>query len=302
MNRYADNIRLLQQISTDLINSNWLVRPVCYFDASVDEKKVKEYTDIIVNFGGLVVDEFTGSLDYQHHSNNNSGGGGNDVDASSMNTGDGDGSIQESTTHRKKKRKRSLKLGSKPKNRSPSPTPSSSSPPPSTSTLSTKPKVTHVIAWDDEEHDSPTTIQDEKTSPFAHNYDIVEKLYLRTITIIDPKKQKSTHLGGNIVETNMMETKKKGGRLGGKGKKGKSPNDASGNPLLEANMPLAFVHWWYLPESYDEFMLASDVDGDNGDVPPKPEGGPWVVGCKFIRDVERFNEWGLEADYAITDL
>jgi hypothetical protein len=23
------------------------------------------------------------------------------------------------------------------------------------------------------------------------------------------------------------------------------------------------------------------------------------VGCKFVRDVERFNEWGVKADYAV---
>ncbi len=24
-----------------------------------------------------------------------------------------------------------------------------------------------------------------------------------------------------------------------------------------------------------------------------------VVGCKFVRDIERFNEWGVKADYAV---
>jgi hypothetical protein len=28
-------------------------------------------------------------------------------------------------------------------------------------------------------------------------------------------------------------------------------------------------------------------------------GGPCIVGCKFVRDVERFNEWGVKADYAV---
>jgi hypothetical protein len=28
-------------------------------------------------------------------------------------------------------------------------------------------------------------------------------------------------------------------------------------------------------------------------------GGPWVVGCKFVRDVERFIEWGVKANYAV---
>ncbi len=28
-------------------------------------------------------------------------------------------------------------------------------------------------------------------------------------------------------------------------------------------------------------------------------GGLCVVRCKFVRDVERFNEWGVKADYAV---
>jgi hypothetical protein len=158
------------------------------------------------------------------------------------------------------------------------------------------PTVTHVITWDEEEHDSKETIEQEEELEMNINNDIVEKLYLCTITIIDPLKEKAKNI--NIVETNMMETKKKGGKLGGKGKKGKSPNDPNSEHI---NKPMAFVLWWYLPTVYEEFMLARDVDGDNGDIPPKPDGGPWVVGCRFLRDVEKFNEWGLEADYAITD-
>jgi hypothetical protein len=30
-------------------------------------------------------------------------------------------------------------------------------------------------------------------------------------------------------------------------------------------------------------------------------GGPCVVRCKFVRDVKRFNEWGVEADYAMME-
>jgi hypothetical protein len=25
------------------------------------------------------------------------------------------------------------------------------------------------------------------------------------------------------------------------------------------------------------------------------------MGCKFVRDVERFNEWGVEADYVVVE-
>ena len=65
---------------------------------------------------------------------------------------------------------------------------------------------------------------------------------------------------------------------------------------------MALVHWWYFPSSYDEWMPAEEVstiievDGHPG-IP----GGPAVVGCKFIRDVEKFNEWGVESDYAVME-
>jgi hypothetical protein len=280
MNRYEDNITLLSHIEKDLIQAGWLIRPVCYFDkSSVDAQTIKEYTKIITRFGGIVVDDPSSIISNNNNNTNHSIQGGESSTRSDV------GGLNQSQKKKRKKNKQSKQ---------------STSISPSLST-SSKPTVTHVIAWDKEEHDSKTTLQDEETSPFATNYDIVEKLYLRPITIFDPRKQMSNSQS-NIVETNMMETKKKGGRLGGKGKKGKSPNDPNSNPLLEQKMPLAFVHWWYLPNSYDEFMLASDVDGDDSDIPPKPDSGPWVVGCKFIRDVQKFNEWGLEADYTIVDL
>ncbi len=292
MNRYEDNIYLLKVVQEELIQAKWIVRPVCYFDDSVDESKRKEYSKIIQQFGGMVVDEFHGSLDGTEATSivplSSTSFSSVVVDSNKSTTiVDDNESDNESSSPKKKKRK----------------TKSGTTKSTNTSQVQQQstPMVTHIIAWDDEEHDKEETILDEETSPFATNYDIVEKLYLRTISIIDPRQEKSG-TQSNIVETNIVETKKKGGRLGGKGKKGKSPDDANSNPLLDQNTPLAFVHWWYLPESYDEFMLASEVDGDDNDVPPKPDGGPWVVGCKFIRDVVKFNEWGLEADYAVSQL
>ena len=294
MNRYDDNILLMTEIEKALIADGWLVRPVCYFDTTVEKEKVEQYTKIIESYGGVVVDEFNGVLEGGKSLSTTKGGSSGSVGSSKSSTiGDAE-EVKENTSSnsgnpKRKRRKKNTK------------TPSKKKAEPQLPIEKEEPKqqnvVTHVIAWDEEEHDSETMLQEEQESAYAHNYDIVEKLYLRTISIIDPRKQNRGN--NNIVETNMLETKKKGGRLGGKGKKGKSPNDPT-NPMLDNNTPMAFVHWWYLPSSYDEFMLASDVDGDN-DIPPKPDGGPWVVGCKFVRDVERYNEWGLEEDYAITD-
>lgn len=300
MNRYEDNILLLTVVQEELILAKWIVRPICYFDDSVDESKRKEYSKIIQQFGGMVVDEFHGSLDgieamsiVPLSSTSLSSSSSSMVVDSNKGTTIADDNESDNESSSPKKKKRKTKNGTtKSTNNSQVHHHQQHQP---------TPMVTHIIAWDDDEHDKEETILDEETSPFATNYDIVEKLYLRTISIIDPRQQKSGNQS-NIVETNIVETKKKGGRLGGKGKKGKSPDDANSNPLLDQNTPLAFVHWWYLPESYDEFMLASEVDGDDNDVPPKPDGGPWVVGCKFIRDVVKFNEWGLEADYAVSQL
>ena len=302
MNRYDDNLLLMTEIEKALIKDGWLVRPVCYFDTTVDKERVEEYTKIIERYGGVVVDEFNGVLEGGVSLSSIKGGSsssGSDGSKSGKDnvgaSGDTEEVKEDSSSNnsghpKRKKRKKNTKTPKK-----------------KAEAQQSKPKekeepkqqhvVTHVIAWDGEEHDAESTLQQEQESAYAHNYDIVEKLYLRTISIVDPRKQNRGN--NNIVETNMLETKKKGGRLGGKGKKGKSPNDPT-DPMLDNNTPMAFVHWWYLPSSYDEFMLASDVDGDN-DIPPKPDGGPWVVGCKFVRDVERYNEWGLEEDYAITD-
>jgi hypothetical protein len=143
---------------------------------------------------------------------------------------------------------------------------------------------THVLCWDDEEHDSVDTLEGEERMG-----DAIEKLFLKTLAIVDPKAKAKK--SGGIIETTMQDSKKKGGKI----KHGK------GGPPIVFEHPMAFVHWWYHPSSYDEWMPAADVAGADTDVPPRPPGGPWIVGCKFVRDVARFNEWGTEADYAVSD-
>lgn len=62
---------------------------------------------------------------------------------------------------------------------------------------------------------------------------------------------------------------------------------------------IAKVHWWYHPDSYDEYIPLGEVDdpSDPPDtiVPPSQ----WKVCCRWIRDAEVFNEWGNEVDYEI---
>lgn len=59
----------------------------------------------------------------------------------------------------------------------------------------------------------------------------------------------------------------------------------------------ALVHWWYLPDSYNEYVpvesAPAEVDAD--EVPPN--GRPWVVHERWVVDSEKYNEWMNEGDY-----
>lgn len=64
---------------------------------------------------------------------------------------------------------------------------------------------------------------------------------------------------------------------------------------------VALVHWLYHPDSFDEWIPAQDVDeSDPPDVIPTPRPNKqWHVCCRFVNDVEIFNEWGNEIDYEV---
>ncbi len=68
---------------------------------------------------------------------------------------------------------------------------------------------------------------------------------------------------------------------------------------LEYNGGVALVHWWYHPDSYDEWIPSSDVDfSEPPDVVPLQDPSkPWEICCRFIYDCAIFNEWGNEIDY-----
>ncbi|KAL9185896.1 hypothetical protein ACHAXT_003673 [Thalassiosira profunda] len=126
-------------------------------------------------------------------------------------------------------------------------------------------RVSHIVAYDGEEHDKKDVIAEEERREREHLES--EKTYLKTLAIVD-------------VPVADIE-----------------PGNTSGNARK-----MALVHWWYHPSSYDEWMAAEEVAGEvEVDDHPGIPGGPAVVGCKFIRDVERFNEWGVEADYAVME-
>lgn len=60
-----------------------------------------------------------------------------------------------------------------------------------------------------------------------------------------------------------------------------APKDPSEDPgldylrTLEVKGKQALVHWWYYPDSYDEWLPASEVEGDAPS--EEPHDGPWIL-------------------------
>lgn len=139
--------------------------------------------------------------------------------------------------------------------------------------------VTHIVGYDGEEHDAPSVIEGE----------IARRR--------EGKPEPRTYL--KTLATAEFDTSEITGSAGGAG----AGNDGTGKTAM------ALVHWWYHPPSTDEWLPVEDVrDGATGEVKVEDElpgctkkGLPAVVGCKFLRDVELYNEWGMEGDYAIDD-
>ncbi|CAG8600829.1 6289_t:CDS:2 [Paraglomus brasilianum] len=66
---------------------------------------------------------------------------------------------------------------------------------------------------------------------------------------------------------------------------------------LEKRNGQVFVHWWYYPDSYDQWIPETD---DQADPEPAPDHtGPWNISARWLRDSEAFNEWMNEEDYEI---
>lgn len=64
----------------------------------------------------------------------------------------------------------------------------------------------------------------------------------------------------------------------------------------------ALVHWWYHPDSYDEWIPSQEVEGNVlPDDPVELRPRVWKLSCRYIRDVLIFNEWGNELDYEIEE-
>mmetsp|Transcript_17048 Transcript_17048/g.28600 ORF Transcript_17048/g.28600 Transcript_17048/m.28600 type:complete len:843 (-) Transcript_17048:77-2605(-) len=68
----------------------------------------------------------------------------------------------------------------------------------------------------------------------------------------------------------------------------------------DADSISALVHWWYYPDSYNEWLPAAEIDAND---PPDlatlhpATRSKWYVCCRFILDCAIFNEWGNPLDY-----
>eukprot|EP00494_Astrolonche_serrata_P024684 UN24944 len=69
--------------------------------------------------------------------------------------------------------------------------------------------------------------------------------------------------------------------------------------VVDRDRDVAFVHWWYYPSSYDEWVPLKMVQGDPE---PKRDGQTvWEVGARWLKDTDKFNEWIPELDYEIEE-
>lgn len=61
------------------------------------------------------------------------------------------------------------------------------------------------------------------------------------------------------------------------------------------------MHYWYQPDSYDEWIPAKSVDSKEVVADKAPPGGRWKVTPRWVVDSEKYNEWMNPADYTTPD-
>lgn len=68
---------------------------------------------------------------------------------------------------------------------------------------------------------------------------------------------------------------------------------------LVRNGKQALVHWWYFPDSYDEWIAASSVVGEEEEQEAPP--AVWTVYARWVRDSCTYNEWMNPLDFLKDD-
>ncbi|KAF9151869.1 hypothetical protein BG015_006113 [Linnemannia schmuckeri] len=75
-----------------------------------------------------------------------------------------------------------------------------------------------------------------------------------------------------------------------------SPEGEEWLRTLEKKDGKVLVHYWYYPDSYDEWLL--ETTSEFMDPEPVPEhSGAWSISTRWIRDSDKYNEWMNEEDY-----
>ena len=67
---------------------------------------------------------------------------------------------------------------------------------------------------------------------------------------------------------------------------------------VEKGEKKALVHWWYYPDSYDEWVSTSEFLIDDPEE-ITPHVGAWILYKRWITDSVIFNEWTNEEDYEV---
>ncbi|KAG0317547.1 hypothetical protein BGZ97_005204 [Linnemannia gamsii] len=75
-----------------------------------------------------------------------------------------------------------------------------------------------------------------------------------------------------------------------------SPEGEEWLRTLEKKDGKVLVHYWYYPDSYDEWLL--ETTSEFMDPEPVPEhSGAWSISTRWIKDSDKYNEWMNEEDY-----
>ncbi|KAK3825737.1 MAG: hypothetical protein J3Q66DRAFT_328476 [Benniella sp.] len=100
------------------------------------------------------------------------------------------------------------------------------------------------------------------------------------------------HLGGTIVSDPKHATH----IIHHSSEELESPEGEEWLRTLEKKDGKVLVHYWYYPDSYDEWLL--ETSSEFMDPEPVPEhAGPWNISARWVRDSEKYNEWMNEEDY-----
>ncbi len=93
-----------------------------------------------------------------------------------------------------------------------------------------------------------------------------------------------------VVDAPVLDKNRNNGSNGGGGDVGSG--DSGNRNGTKKDLPSLYDAW--LPAGKAQAVVEEE---ENHRI--MPGGGPCIAGCEFVRDIERFNEWGVKADYTV---